>query len=100
MTSHRLTDQDVTAIVEEKNSLVRENARLLSLIARLEHVIRGMEKAAELTAAGFQSACDSRDEMKQRIRHLGTQKEREQFGKEMEEEVEKLRNYIKTGVRE
>lgn len=55
MTSHRLIAEDITAIIQEKNNLVRENAQLRSLVARL------VEKAAD---AGFKLACD---EMKRRL---------------------------------
>jgi transposase-like protein len=55
------TIEDVTRLAEEKNAMVRE-------VAALKMSVAGRDKAIELLNAGFKSACDDRDRMKQEIR--------------------------------
>jgi hypothetical protein len=59
----RWTLEDVTALVEEKNALVRE-------VAALKMSLAGRDKAIALLNAGMLSVCEDRDRLKHEAREV------------------------------
>ncbi len=54
---------DITALVEEKNNLIRQ-------ITNLQMTNVGLQKAMDLLLKGMEVICESRDELKHEVRTL------------------------------